>query len=287
MSKEFSRRFRVRWSEINANTHVHLAGYLHYAVETAWDWSASLGLGVEDSRALGLAWIIRETEIVFLKPLKPNDVFDFSIWLLNWRRVRGTRCFELCHPDGDGLIAQGIQQVVSLDDQSLRPVEPPEYFMGKFTIKNPRSFQHYSFPKVPPAPETAFVTQRQVQWRDLDNLEHVNNAVYASYVEDAVVQAWANLGWSPERLNMERYALSNRRFHIQYQSPAFWGDRLEIITYPLDLDDTGGRRYAEIRRISDGAQIVRCILDWVLIDPINCKERPLPSSLRSTLESTL
>ena len=66
MPDYFSRTFRVRWSEVNANGQVDLAGYLRYTIETAWDWGAANGLSMEESEKLGLAWVIRETEIIFL-----------------------------------------------------------------------------------------------------------------------------------------------------------------------------------------------------------------------------
>jgi acyl-CoA thioesterase FadM len=37
MSKIFTRTFRVRWSETNADGEVDLASYLRYLIETAWD----------------------------------------------------------------------------------------------------------------------------------------------------------------------------------------------------------------------------------------------------------
>ena len=76
MSNYFSRTFRVRWSEVNANGQVDLAGYLRFAIETAWDWGEANELSMAESVELGLAWVIRETEINFCRPLYPGDIFD-------------------------------------------------------------------------------------------------------------------------------------------------------------------------------------------------------------------
>ncbi|HEX9389634.1 MAG TPA: acyl-CoA thioesterase [Anaerolineales bacterium] len=80
MSKIFTRTFRVRWAELDASGTVSPANYLRYLIETAWDWGDAVGLGVNDSRTLDLFWVIRETEIRFLRPLRHNDIFDFTIW---------------------------------------------------------------------------------------------------------------------------------------------------------------------------------------------------------------
>ena len=55
MSKVFTRAFRVRWSETNAEGNVDITNYLRYLMETAWDWGAAGGLSLEATHALGHA----------------------------------------------------------------------------------------------------------------------------------------------------------------------------------------------------------------------------------------
>ncbi len=43
MSKIFTRSFRVCWSELDARDTVSPAKYLHYLLETAWDWGIAIG----------------------------------------------------------------------------------------------------------------------------------------------------------------------------------------------------------------------------------------------------
>ena len=160
MSKEFTRTFRVRWSETNAIGQVDLSGYLRYLMETAWDWGAANGLSIAENEKLGVAWVVREQGINIYRPLAPYDIFEFTIWLLKWRRVRGTRCFELRLKDGNELVAQGVQQVASLDSKTFRPIRLPEHLLENFLMENPRAIQQRQFPKFQTQPETAFVTQR-------------------------------------------------------------------------------------------------------------------------------
>ena len=162
MSKIFTRTFRVRWSEQNASGQVGPASYLRYLVETAYDWGETLGLGAESVETLGLFWLIRETEIHLLRPLRHNDVFDFTIWMVNWQRVRGTRCFELKLKESGEVIAQGSQHIVCMDVKTQRPASPPEEIINNFRLDDPRVFPFERFPKIS-AFEGAFVTQRQVE----------------------------------------------------------------------------------------------------------------------------
>jgi acyl-CoA thioesterase FadM len=277
MSQYFTKTFRVRWSEGNAVGQVDLATYLRYLMETAWDWGASGGLTMAENERLGLAWIIRENELNLYRPLMPGDVFDFNIWLINWRRVRGTRGFELRLQDGDERAAEGVQQVTTLDSKTFRPVRFPDHLVERFLMDNPRVIQQQRFPKFQAQPEKAFVTQRKVEWRDLDLLEHVNNAVYADFTEQAAAQALAAAGWSP----------SHRRFHIQYQSPALWGDTLNVAAHLVELEPAGGTWYIAVERPSDSQSIVKCVLEWALVDRVSGEEKTLPESLFYALNEML
>ena len=287
MSKHFTRTFRVRWSETNAIGQVDTAGYLRYLIETAWDWGATSGLSIAENEVLGLVWVIRETEITFNRPIYPNDIFDFKIWLIKWRRVRGTRCFELRLHDGGDLVAQGVQQVVTLDSKTMRPTPPPEEIINKFRVENARVTPQQQFPKYQTPPECAFVKQRDVEWRDLDSLEHVNNATYAAFAENAIKQALAAVGWSPSHFKTQDISLINRRFHIQYLTPAIWGDQLNVAAYLMELKSTGGCWYIEIKRASDGEPIIQCVIENALVNRINGKEQRLPESLHHAMRKMM
>jgi YbgC/YbaW family acyl-CoA thioester hydrolase len=253
-------------------------------VETASDWGAAQ-LGEDDIEAYGKIWVVRETEFSIFRPLQYNDVFEFTIWLVKWRWVRGTRAFELKLKDNGEVVAQGVQQIVCLDRQSMRPSSPPEHFGENFRIDNPRVIAHQRFPKVPPPPETAYVMQRQVEWQDLDMLDMVNNAVYVDYADEVTARALTAVEWSPTYLKTQGFAIACRRIHIQYQSPSVLGDNLNIVTYLLGLENTGGVRYVSIQRAADGTRIIECIVDWMLIEQVSGNPRPLPESMSIALEA--
>ena len=278
MSKLFTRTFRVRWGELDSSGSVSPANYLRYLMETAWDWGDAVGLGVNDSQTLNLFWVIRETEIRFLQPLRHHDVFDFTIWLVNWQRVRGTRCFELTRKESGDVIAQGTQQVVCMDSKTRRPVSLPEEVIDRFRMENPRVFPFERFPKITPV-ESAFTSSRQVESMDLDLYGHVNNSVYINYEEEAAAQAFSAQGWSPARLSENHLTIVTRRAHIQYLSLASWGEILNTSTHQLEANATGGSRYSGMTR-ADGTLVAECIMDWELVDHKSGKARPLPNELR-------
>jgi YbgC/YbaW family acyl-CoA thioester hydrolase len=278
MSKIFTRTFRVRWGELDPSGIVSPANYLRYLIEAAWDWGVAAGMDADYSRNPDVFWVIRETEIRFLRPLRHDDVFSFTIWMVNWQRVRGTRCFELKFKESGDVIAQGTQQVVYMDTKTGRPITLPEEEIEKFRLENPRMFPFERFPKMA-AVESSFKMQRQVEWMDLDVYEHVNNVTYVNYAEEAAAQDFTSRGWSPAKLAESNLTVATRRLHIQYLSIASWGEPLNISTHLLNVEATGGSRYIGMTR-ADGSPVAECILDWELVDRKSGEARSLPDELK-------
>ena len=222
MSKIFTRTFRVRWGELDPSGTVSPANYLRYVVETAWDWGVAIGWDANYSRNPDIFWLIREAEIRFLRSLRHNDIFDLTIWLVHWQKVRGTRCFELTRKDSGEVIAQGTQQIVCVDAKTGRPTNPPDDVNEVLRLENPRVFPFECFPKIAVV-ENPFIMQRQVEWMDLDVYDHVNNVIYVNYAEEAAMQDFSARGWSSARLAEANLTIATRRVHIQYLSIASWG----------------------------------------------------------------
>lgn len=289
MTKIFSRSFRVRWSELNANCittsgQINPANYLRYLVETAYDWGDALGLGADKEDSFGLYWLIRETQFNILGKMGHNEQFDLKIWMVNWQRVRGKRCFEIKMTDTGRVIVQGTQQIVCMDIESQKPTTPPLNIIENFRITNPVIFPSQNFPKIL-LDHVTFSMQRQVEWQDLDAQEHVNNAVYLNFAEEAAAREFSTYGLSPLQLSKNNLAISTERVHIQYQSPAVWGETINISVQHQSVHHRGGTSYFKMIR-SDGSDVAECILDWVVVDRTNGQEVGLPPEIYSKLKTT-
>jgi YbgC/YbaW family acyl-CoA thioester hydrolase len=289
MSKIFTRTYRARYTDINSDGQLSPADYARYIIDTAYQWAESLGFGYELSEQLGLYWVIRETEIQILGSLHFLDEFDFTIWMLDWKRVRGTRAFVVRQKNSGSIAAQGVQQVACIDVRTQRPASPPMELIENFRLDAPQEIPAQRFPRLPALPEKSFNIQIQASWQDLDLLEMVNNAVYIAYAEQAVTQLFASIGWSPAELKAHGLSRSVHRVHIQYHQPAFWGDSLSLSVFSLERGSAGGSLMVEITRLSDCASIAGCVLDWELRGRDGREVRSLPDSmvagLRNTVES--
>ena len=254
-----TRTFRVRFGECDAYGHVNNTNYVRYMQEAAFDASAAAGYDFARYDDLGQYWLVRETEIEYFKPLLYDDVFEIKTWVADFRRVRSRRRYEFRRPGSDELIARGMTDWVYIDRESQRPVNvPPEMIQafapdGEEVITQSRE----SFPKPPPPPPEVYTMRRRVMWQDIDQAQHVNNAVYLSYVEDCGFQLLKHFKWPMQQMMDEGRAILIRKHQIQYLQPALFDDEVEIASYVYDVKRTSAMRYYSITRVSDGALLAQ------------------------------
>lgn len=120
-----------------------------------------------------------------------------------------------------------------------------------------------------------FVHTLQVRFRDLDAYNHVNNAVYLTYFEEARIAFITSIGmrslFSRERSTVIAHA------EIDYRAPAQLGDRLDIEVSTGEIRNTSYELCYRITRQSDGALIatgktVQVCFNFVLNAPTRLPE---------------
>ena len=223
------RTFRVRHYECDAYGHVNHANYLRYMQEAAMDASAAAGYDIARYHAMKRQWFIRETDIDYLRPLTYGDTVIVKTWVADFRRVRSRRAYELRHAVSGEIIANAHTDWVYLDLETLRPVTvPPEMITAFWPEGSPgEGPRREPFPDSPPPPPGIFTMRREVEWRDLDGAGHVNNAMYMAYLEECGVRVAAAHGWPMARMIEAGFGIVARRYRIEYQQPALFGDTVE------------------------------------------------------------
>jgi acyl-CoA thioester hydrolase len=235
MPAMFRRTFRVRSYETDSYGHVNQANYLRYMQEAAIDASAAVGYDDARYRALGTLWLIRETVIEYFHALRIGDSVEVTTWVGDFRRVRSRRYYEM-HLAGSGeRVAQASTDWVYLDRASQRPLAVPDEMITAFAPEGldalPPGERREKFPEPPPAPPGAFTMRRTVEWRDVDEAEHVNNAVYLSYMEESAIRQSASIDWPMTRMRDEGFGMIARRHLFDYRHQAVLGDELDVTTY--------------------------------------------------------
>ena len=248
-----TRQFRIRHYECDAYGHLNNVNYLRYMQETAFDASAAAGYGQSKYAAMGRYWLIRANDIEYLSPLRYNDVVEIKTWVVDFRRVTSRRAYEFRREGSDQLVARGFSDWAFLDTGSGGPAPIPGELKAAFFPEGDSAgfTSRPRFPDAPSPPPGVFKMRRRVEWRDLDPENHVNNAVYLTYLEDCGFQVAADYGWDVERMRAAGFAILARRHRIQYRQPAVMGDELEIATWVSEMKRASAVRHYTITRVAD------------------------------------
>src|SRR5688572_16211911 len=129
-----------------------------------------------------------------------------------------------------------------------------------------------------------FTHRVEVRFRDCDPLDHVNNAVYLTYLEQARFAHWRSLwGFRSEQQAPDLPGVILARAEIDYRKPARYGDVLEVqiglggigrtsFTYDYEILDVSGGLVA-------AAKTVMVMYDYSAGRPV-----PVPDAIRAKLQ---
>lgn len=276
------RTFRVRHYECDAYGHVNHAHYLRYMQETAFDASAEAGYDLDRYREIQRAWLVRETDITYLQPLTYGDSVIVKTWVIDFRRIRSRRAYELRHAASGEIAARATTDWVFINDLTLQPVAVPQEIVTAFLPDGPSEAApaREKFPQAPAPPPGVFTMRRPVQWSVIDVRQHVNNSNYMVYLEDAGVQVCEAHGWPMTRMLEAGFGIVARRYRIEYRQPAIFGDELEIATWASDMKRATAVRHYTIRRAYDGELLARAHVLWVWVDLGSGRPIRIPAEFR-------
>ncbi len=111
------------------------------------------------------------------------------------------------------------------------------------------------------------VIELEVEAQDIDAYDHVNNAVYLTWLDRAAWSHSAALGVPLEQALSVRRGMAALRTEIDFVRAALRGDRVRVATWIADSD---GRLRVERRfqvvRAADGATLARARTEYVCIN---------------------
>ncbi|WP_226481514.1 acyl-CoA thioesterase [Natrinema amylolyticum] len=122
-----------------------------------------------------------------------------------------------------------------------------------------------------------FTHEVPVRFRDLDPLDHVNHAVYASYLEVARIAYIEEVLGMPE----EDLAFVVASLEISYDRPITYGDEPVVALSVAELGDSSCTMAYEIR--VDGAVASTAETTIVHVDHETERPAPIPADVRRRL----
>lgn len=120
----------------------------------------------------------------------------------------------------------------------------------------------------------AVVVHLEVQFRDLDTLGHVNNAVFLSYLEAARLEYLRRLGGSPALPS-----LVVARIEIDFLKPVFLG---QTVAVGARVSQIGGKSFRMDHLIWVGQEVV-CRVHSVLVWTENDQPVRVPDTIRQQI----
>jgi acyl-ACP thioesterase len=233
--------YRVRFDEAAPDGYLRTSALLRYAQDVAWRHSEQLGFDRAWYQQRGLGWVVRGVELELAAPIPLGTTLRVSTAVVGHRRIWARRLGECRFANGQ-LAARVTTDWVLLDGRG-RVVRIPDDFGVAFTNPEVRSeILRLAAETGEPLAGHAL----SVRPSDLDPIDHVNNAVYVDWLEEAA----ETMGWSGGAVGAAPGTL-----RIEYLASAARGDRIEI-----DVFGSPESWRARVVR-SDGLELARAARD--------------------------
>lgn len=233
--------FRVRFDEAGPDGLLRTSVLLRYAQDLAWYHSARRGFDRDWYRARGLTWLARAAEVAVDAAVRVGDELTGTTRVVGWRRVWARRRTDFVDAVG-ALVAWTHVDWVLLDGHGA-PTRVPAEFQPVFGAPD-APFALARVPLAEPSPD-AVTARFAVRPHELDPMDHVNNAVYADWLDEQVIAAG---GLTAVRA-IPRFA------RLEYARAAEAGSSVEAVTWRGE-DDTWSCRIGD----TAGTELLRARL---------------------------
>lgn len=129
----FIQALTVTRSDLDAYGHTNNTSYVRWCEQVAWEHSKSVGLGMEEYRALDRAIAIRHSEYDYEAPSYLNDALLAATWVVSSDgKLRLRRCFQICRLTDGLTILRGLWDVVCIELSTGRPRRLPGAFLDAY-----------------------------------------------------------------------------------------------------------------------------------------------------------
>ena len=111
--------------------------------------------------------------------------------------------------------------------------------------------------------ETAALMRRTAQPDEIDELGHVNNAVYLTWAQQIATAHWMHVA-SMDMVNTHLWVAL--RHEIDYRDPVLEGEAVEVRTWLGRAHGARFHRHIDIRKAGAKRFSAKVLTDWCLVD---------------------
>jgi acyl-ACP thioesterase len=239
-------RYRVRFDEAGPDGRLRTSGLMRYAQDVAWQHSTALGFGRDWYLERGLTWLVRSAELEVLEAIPMGVDIVAETRVVGQKRVWARRRGEF--RDAAGTVLAWVHTDWVMIDARGALIRIPDVFGEVFRI--PEATGQISRVALPPTPSGARARSFAVRPHELDPMDHVNNAVYLDWLEEAVLAAAAG---TASRAQIDALP---RHYFLEYTAAA---DAGMVLSDAAWADDSGGWRYRVTG--AEGSDVFRASID--------------------------
>src|SRR6476619_4270758 len=182
--RTYNWRLKVRSYEGDAWGRVPASGILRYMEQSAILAAADAGYGNDFHREHNSAWVVHRATISLPIPLRLGAEVEITTWISHFSRVRGGREYIFKDATTGETLGVALTEWVYVDRTTLQPKAIPRELAVDFATPGGIQ-QEYDPPTLEANMNVSFATERTVEWHEIDSMGHVNNAVYADWLDDA------------------------------------------------------------------------------------------------------
>jgi acyl-CoA thioesterase FadM len=234
--------YRVRFDEAAPDGLLRTSVLLRYAQDLAWFHSSARGFGRDWYAERGITWLVRAAEVAVVAQVRVGSELVGTTRVIGARRVWARRRTDFVDAEGAPAAVVTIDWVL-LDARGLPTRIPAEFDPVFGTTQTAIELGRVELDAAPANAAPAALTVRP---QELDPMDHVNNAVYADWLEERVIAAGG-------RVDVQAIP---RLMHLDYARAAEAGATVEATTW-RDRDGPWSCRIAG----ADGADLLRARLE--------------------------
>lgn len=193
------------------------------------------------------AWVAREHHLERLGPFPKTGTVTVRTTVEDMRRVRSLRSYEIVDPDSGNELVRGTTEWVHVDRENGRPRRIPTEMKEGFDPTTGGESPRRRKLDVPDLSDPDGEFTYDLQFRDLDEMGHVNNVVYVEYLFEALLRTiLEESGTDPSEL-LERN-LTMDRLSVRYLDQTRWDSPLVCAITVSKSGGTNGEFAFELRQ---------------------------------------
>ncbi len=229
---EFVKEYEIASYECDENIDFRLRSLFNIFQDVADNHADLMGVGYHYCIQNKLGWVGGAYDVEFFSLPKWNDKVQLKTWPSQTNAATAYREFELINLKTGQVMVRASSQWVLLDLERMRPVSVGKH-LEKCTLNEKRAVDT-RFEKLSAIERIDFQAEEIIRADDIDLNHHVNNAVYPTWILDALPLDFIK-------------SKSVQRLRIQYRHPIKREDKVLITTQIVSENETH-------HNISDGAE---------------------------------